>query len=140
MGFLSRIFKKSEPEKEKSAFEEPSAVRIGDPIARCIELYGEPISKFDDGALLFHTSSLLHGSCASVTCLEDGTVDSILYAVPPGECVSRKAALRLMEISTQNLAGKWESGGNLFGSETFYHPEGLEAKIDDSSLHIGPEF
>ena len=126
--------------KKKKTTDEPTVVCIGDSTARCKELYGEPFSKLDDGALMFWTSSLLPGSSASVTFTEDGSVESIMYAVPPGERVSKKAALHLMERSIQNPAGKWESGGNtMFGSESFYHTDGLVAEIDDTSLSIRSE-
>ena len=126
--------------KKKKTTNEPTVVCIGDSIARCAELYGEPFSRLDDGALMFRTSSLLPGSSASVTFNEDGLVEGILYAVPPGEGVSKKAALHLMERSIRNPTGKWEGGGHtLFGNESFYHTDGLAAEIDDTSLFIRSE-
>ena len=126
--------------KKKKTTTEPIVVCIGDSITRCKELYGEPFSKLDNGELMYWTSSLLPGSSGSVTFTEDGSVESIMYAVPPGERVSKKAALHIMERSIQNSAGKWENGGNtIFGSESFYHTDGLVAEIDDTSLSIRSE-
>ena len=132
--YLARVAVKKINASKNSKSSQP-AIQIGDTIDRCKELYGEPINNpKEDDHLLFLASP--HPATVSVTFSDDSTVGSVMYAVPPGEFISRENALNLLELSTKHPIEQWEIGTDLFGNEKLTHANGMYCLIDENSVSV----